>query len=202
MGGESDWPIEFQGVTESLVATLGPNDRWNLAPLGLHPPGGGAGSSPAADADEVTARTWEETRTRRNFRVEGGGHVLFVRDPVTFVEAALSIVERDEPILPAADAWARVEVERLESGSDGEATWADWALEPVESAVHRRAVPTTNRGYAAVVEASVAASRLDVAAYDSGELRERIDYFESVVERCGRERDRTAFDRIRTAIDR
>jgi hypothetical protein len=64
-------------------------------------------------------------------------------------------------------------------------------------------VPTTNRGYYAVIEATVAASRLDAPGYDEAALRERIDYFAGVIERCGGEREREALERFRahTGID-
>ena len=184
MSGDGDWPVELRGVTESLVATLGPNDRWNVAPLGLH-----AG-------DPVTATTWGNTRTRRNFEHRGGGYVQFARDPLLFAEAALSIREADEPVLDAADAWAEVDAERVDAGEDGDTRWEEWALRPVDSAVERRTVPTTNRGYYAVVEATVAASRLGVDAYDDDALRDRLAYFEGVVETCGGERERAAIRRV------
>jgi len=184
MTGDGDWPVDLRGVTESLVATLGPNDRWNIAPLGLH-----AG-------DPVTATTWGNTRTRRNFERRGGGYVQFARDPLLFAEAALSIREADGPVVDAADAWAEVDAERVDAGEGGDTRWEEWALRPVESAVERRTVPTTNRGYYAVVEATVAASRLGVDAYDDGDLRDRLAYFESVVETCGGERERAAIRRV------
>lgn len=182
--GGSGWPVELDGVTESVVATLGPNDRWNFAALGLF-----AG-------DPVTARTWGNTRTRRNFHRRGGGYVQFTRDPVAFVEAACTIHERDEPVLPSADAWVRVEVDHVDGGESGDTRWEEWVLRPAESAVENRAVPTTSRGYGAVIEATVAASRLDVESYDTGELLDRLAYFEEVVERCGDEREREAFERL------
>lgn len=188
-----EWPVELRGVTESLVTTRGPNDRWNVAALGLQ--------APAEEGERVTARTWGRTRTRRNFTERGGGHVHFVRDPVLFVDATLSITERDEPVLPQADAVVEVEVERLQAGEDGRTEWIDWALTPVEATIHRRAVPTTNRGYNAVVEATVAASRLDVPSYDTADLLDRLRYFESVVDTCGGEREREAFDRLRAHVD-
>ena len=64
------WPVALSGVTESVVTTLGPNGLWNAAPLGLH------------TGDPVTARTWGNTRTRRNFHRQGEGYVQFVDDPL------------------------------------------------------------------------------------------------------------------------
>ena len=190
-----EWPdaLDLRGVTESVVTTLGPNDRWNLAALGLQVP---------EDGDEpVAARTWGRTRTWRNFTEQGEGYVQFTRDPLTFVDAALAVHEADDPVLDDADAWVRVEVERLAAGESDGTPWVDWALSPVESRVLREAVPTTNRGYNAVVEATVAASRLDVDAYDSAVLLDRLRYFESVVETAGGHREREAFERVRECVD-
>lgn len=189
MADDAEWPVDLRGVAESVVTTLGPNDRWNVAALGLF-----AG-------EPVTARTWGRTRTWRNFRERGAGYVQFTRDPVDFVEAACSIRETDDPVLDSADAWARVEVEAVDRGTENGTQWVEWALHPVEGAVERRVVPTTNRGHAAVVEATVAASRLGVPGYDDQELRERLAYLADVVDRCGGERERVAFDRLREYAD-
>ena len=189
---EASWPVELGGVTESVVTTLGPNDLWNVAALGLHAPDGDG---------PVTATTWGRTRTWRNFRERGKAYVQFTRDPVDFAEAALSIREESEPVLSSADAWMRVSVERLDEGADGGTQWVKWALVPEESGVERRVVPTTNRGHAAVVEATVAASRLDVPAYDRERLLDRLAYFESVVETAGSEREQAAFERVHELIN-
>ncbi|MFD1562479.1 DUF447 domain-containing protein [Haloarchaeobius amylolyticus] len=179
------WPVSLAGVTESVVTTLGPNELWNAAPLGLH-----AG-------EPVTARTWGNTRTRRNFHRQSEGYVQFIDDPVVFADAALSIVEREEPILESACAWARVAVECVDAGNEGDTEWEEWELRPLESGVERETVPTIDRGFGAVVEATVAASRLGVPAYDDAELRDRLTYFESVVDRAGGPREREALERVR-----
>jgi hypothetical protein len=202
--GSVGWPIRLQGVTESVVTTLGPNDRWNCAALGLladdgNDDGDDDGSDGAAaelGGPAVTARTWGRTRTWRNFREKGEGYVQFVRDPVVFTEAALSILEESTPILDATTAWVRVEVAEIDAGESGGTQWVEWALHPQENRVRSRVVPTIDRGHAAVIEATVAASRLDVPAYDTEELRDRLAYFEGVVERCGGPREREAFARL------
>ena len=196
------WPVPLRGVTESVVTTEGPNGRWNVAALGLCLSGDG---NPESDSDGATprvrARTWGRTRTWRNFRERGGGYVQFTRDPVDFVEAALAVREENDPLLDGVDAWTRVDVTRTDAGEAGGTHWVDWRLEPRESAVERRAVPTTNRGHAAVVEATVAASRLNVESYDTERLRERLDYFEDVAARCGGPREREAIERLRDLVD-
>ena len=187
------WPVTLSGVTEAVVSTLGPNDRWNVAALGIH--------APETADDPPTARTWGRTRTWRNFTEHGEGYVQFVQDPVLYVDAALAIHETDEPILDQAHGWVRVSVEAIDRGSSGETEFVDWALSAADSGVEHPVVPTFNRGYGAVVEATVAASRLDVDAYDSDDLLDRIRYFEDVADRCGGPREQQAFSRLLELID-
>jgi len=187
-----EWPIDRDGVVETVVTTPGPNRRWNVAALGV---------SDLDDEGPAAARTWGRTRTWRNFEERGTGYVQFTRDPLDFVDAALAVREEADPVLDSADAWTEVTVEKRDSGEDGGTRWTDWALTPVETTVESRVVPATNRGHAAVVEATVAASRLDVPAYDREALRERLEYFERVVRRCGGEREQRAIDRVGDLVD-
>jgi len=122
--------------------------------------------------------------------------VQFTSDPRTFVDAALTVREVDDPVLPTADAWVEVTVEEVASETEGDTTIRTWALDPVEHAVVRERVPTINRGFSAVIDATVAASRLDVPGFDTAELLDRLRYFADVVERCGGPAEREAFARI------
>jgi len=213
-----DWPVELAGVTESLVATRGPGGAWNFAPLGVFAPGFDdaleidglrearsdgehARSVSRTHDDPATARTWGRTRTRINFERTGEGVIQFARDPLLFVECALGIVERQEPVHDMADAWVRVAVDPVTRGTSRGTEWRAWTLEPSETGVERTAVPTTRRGYSAVIEATVWASRLDADAYDRSELENRLAFLEAVVEAAGSDRDRRAFDRIPELTD-
>lgn len=181
---EEGWPVTLRGVTETVTTTRGPNGQWNVAALGVH------------EGKPAMARTWGNTRTRRNFHREGEGYVQFTDDPLLFVEAALGIEERDGPVLDEAAAWVRVVVEPVATGEAGRTDWEEWTLRPVESTTVEERVPTINRGFGAVVEATVAASRLDVPAYDSVVLENRLSHLAAVVERCGGHREEAAFDRL------
>jgi hypothetical protein len=183
------WPAPIRGVTESIVATLGPNDLYNHAALGLH-----AG-------EPITATTWGNTRTRRNFDRQTEVYVQFSPDPVDFVAAALSIHETDGPILERSPAWSRVTVEKIDREEREGTICRTWRLDPIEGGVRQRTVPVTNRGYGAVVEATVAASRLDVDTYDTAALHERLDYFAGIVERCGGLAERRAIGLLSDHVD-
>ena len=192
-GNAADWPVELRGVTETVVATLGPNDRWNMAALGLH--------APENQDDPVIARTYGRTRTWRNFTERGGGVVQFTTDPREFVDAALTIREADDPVLPNADAWVKVEAHQAGERAEGDTTIRTWELHPVESTVRDERVPTINRGFGAVVDATVAASRLGIPGFDDETLCDRLDYFATTVEKCGGPAEREAFARIDEATD-
>ena len=187
MSEGADWPVALRGVTESIVATLGPNDRWNQAALGLHAPD---------DDGPVTAVTWGKTRTRGNFERRGGGVIQFTTDPREFVDAALDVTETAEPVRSGAAAWVEVDARRIEAGEDEGTEWVRWALHPRTATVRERTVPTINRGFYAVVDATVAASRLDVPAFDTAALLDRLAYFADTVERCGGPAEREAFARV------
>lgn len=217
------WPVELRGVTEAVVTTLGPNDLWNVAALGLHALDTTVADTAVADAEvadaavadaevadtavaddavadapraTVTARTYGRTRTRRNFERRGGGVVQFTTDPREFVDAALTVHEEPEPVLPGADAWVEVDAERIGSEQSDDTEIITWALTPVDNEVLEERVPTINRGFGAVIDATVAASRLDVPDYDEAELLSRLEYFGETVERCGGPREREAFAMI------
>ena len=190
---DGGWPVTLDGVTESVVTTHGPNDRWNVAALGLHAPAGGV--SPG-ETTPVEAVTWGNTRTRRNFHRREEGVVQFVSDPRDFVDAALTIREEATPILDSADAWVRVSVDPIDEGTEGDTDWERWRLTPGSGGVRRTRPFTINRAFYAVVDATVAASRLDVPAYDTDTLLDRLAYFSTVVERCGGTAEREAFARL------
>lgn len=199
------WPARIEGVIETVIATKGPNGRWNQAALGLSP-GEDRSRIEAGDATPATARTYGRTRTRRNLSAGRQAYVQLTRDPVDFVDAALSVFETDAPILESADAWTEVRAERRDRSVERGTEILAWSLAPIEAAVRERAgdtaddptgsVPTSNRGRAAAVEATVPASRLDVEGYDEDDLLQRLAWLETVVETAGDGRSRTAFCRI------
>jgi len=203
---DTGWPLELTGVTESVVTTLGPNDLWNVAALGVHASNGAGDGDGERDDDSegyptTWARTWGRTRTWRNFRERGEGVVQFTPDPLAFAEAALTVREESDPVIDAADAWVRVEVERVADGERGGTQWVDWLLHPQATEVRRERVGALDRASLAVVEATVAASRLDVPTYDTDELLDRLAFYDEVVATAGGDHARAAFDVVDEATD-
>lgn len=180
------WPVDLAGVTETVVTSKGPEGTWNAAALGVI-----GGETP-------TAETWGRTRTRHNFEARGTGYVQFTDDPELFTEAALGIVERDDPILSESGAWVEVSVETCDRRYEGETEVLTWSLAAEESAVCEETVPRFRRGAAAVVEATVAASRLEVPSHDRPVLVDRLEHLAAIVDRCGGPAERRAMGRVAT----
>jgi len=197
----SPWPAGTRGVTETVVATRGPNDRWNQAALGVHADGPASTYGEDGSLDAVTAYTYGNTRTKRNFHGRGRGVVQFTTDPVDFTDAALSVFETDDPVLDSADAWVAVAATQVDARDEDGTRIETWRLEPVEATVRERPVPVVNRGHAAVVDATVAASRLDVPGFDDDALRGRLERAVDVVAKCGGRREREAIHRVAALAD-
>jgi hypothetical protein len=190
------WPTRLSGVTETVVATEGPNGRWNHAALGISPPDDVSAPLESGAGSSVVARTFGRTRTRRNFAAGREAYVQFTTDPLDFVEAALGVYETDAPILCSSDAWTLVEVTERDRTAEWNTEIVEWSLRPIETGIRNRSVPTVHRGRAAVFEATVPASRLGIEGYDDGELLTRLESLGAVVDAAGDERAAIAFERI------
>tara|TARA_B100001013_G_C24548899_1_gene417813 strand:- start:313 stop:906 length:594 start_codon:yes stop_codon:yes gene_type:complete len=173
------WPFEIGGIVEVIVTTFNRSTCWNVALLGLH---GG---------ETVTARTWGKTRTRENFSKGEDAYIHFVRDAVLFAEAALCIKEQKSPHVDGSYAWVKIETNSIGVGMARGTEWEDWDINIRESKILKREVPVVNRGYNAIVEATVIASRLRISKNREKDLQ-NIENLLKIVEKCGNMRDREA----------
>ena len=187
---ETVWPFSTTGIIESVITTEQADGSWNVAALGVH-----------TDGSTYSAKTWGETRTRVNLSRTNYGYVQTITDSMDYARAALDRWTVDDPILPSAAAWVSVETAKTETGSTNGTTWVKWILHPEHSEIKERHVPTPTRGFPAVVEMTIAASRLGVPSYDQDLLVERLDYFNDVVKTCGTQQDREAANWILSTID-
>jgi hypothetical protein len=181
----ASWPGGITGITETVITTRGPNGRWNAAALGLHRHDAG-----------VTAQTYGRTRTWRNLRADGRGVINLITDPLQFVRAALSVYEPPAPVLPKTAAVVEVTATAGREWMEEATQMTRWELEPVWVSVRRWRLPTYRRGRIAVIDATVAASRLDVPGEDAAALCDELQRCAEIVERTGSRADRAAFAEI------
>ncbi len=160
---------------------------------------GGRGSQGGVDdaGSRVFVRLWEGSDTLDNVRATGEVVVNFTRDPVVYVEAALGDADGRvvDGRLRDADAWIRCTVEKEGVERDGDVH--RWRLHERETTVETRRVHAVNRGFNAVVEAAVDATRLEFQP----ELRERVERNLGLAYRCGGKREREAVERLREHLD-
>lgn len=186
------WSLLYGRITET-VAVTGGDDGYNVAPMGVVRP------QPEVDDGEQTpyARLWRGSDTLENIRGTGRVVVNFTRDPVVYVESALG--DADDRVvdgrLEGADAWIRCSAGRTGVERDGEVE--RWQLKAEETTVETRRVCAVNRGFNAVVEAAVDATRLELRP----ELRERVERNVEVALKCGGPREEEAVEVLRGHVD-
>ncbi len=217
------WRPLYGRITETIAVTE-EEDGFNVAPMGViqedvgvervddgggegagGDDGGGYGQASSEDGgtegsrtdDAVHARLWRGSDTLENVRRSGKVTLNFVRDPVVYVDGAIGdAVERVvDGRLEDADAWIRCDAEFDGEERDGEVE--RWRLRRLETVVERERVFAVNRGFNAVVEASVDASRLGFEP----ELADRIQRNIDLARKCGGEREIRAAGLLQSFLD-
>lgn len=162
-----------EGINEVIGVTIG---EWvNTAPLGV------------IVADDVRVRLYSN-HTKRFVEKTGVLYVNVIHDPVVFVVSAFEDLDEgwfdslSPPVIRGALAWIKFDATlqgnyALLSFSDGE--------------VLRREVRAVNRGFSAVIEATVHGTRYVFSGSEN--LAERIRYYGRIVERCGGKREKEAY---------
>lgn len=190
------WSPLYGRITETVSVTEG-GDGFNVAPMGVVRRGGDDGDDCGDGGCEVFARLWRGSDTLENVRETGRVVVNFTRDPVVYVESALDDADGRvvDGRLEGADAWIRCSAEREGTERDGEVE--RWRLNAVETEVETRRVYAVNRGFNAVVEAAVDATRLGFRP----ELRERVERNAEVALKCGGPREERAVEVLKQHVD-
>lgn len=185
------WPVDLDGVVETIISTKCSDGTYHHAAIGLRD----------GDGTAAAARTWGQTVTASNLSRSTSGTIQILADPLVFVEASLGTYQTPNPVLESANAWIRADAECINRGEEGGTKWTDWQFTPQSGDTVRQDIPVIRRGRAAVIEATVAASRLCVPSYDSDILLNRIEWCRSIVERCGCTRSEQAFLRLTELVD-
>jgi hypothetical protein len=115
-----------------------------------------------------------------------------VDDPILFVQSALSDIPPDKfdfkgdfPVIKDAIGWIIFDC-RIRKGE----TISVVELSPVEAQIKHRQIQPINRGFNAVIEATVDATRY-VVLKDIKYL-DHIEYYDTIVRKCGGSREKEA----------
>lgn len=170
-----------EGINEVIAVTIG--DGINTAPIGI--------IVEDASSKHAMVRLYR-SHTRENVRRGSRIFANIVRDPVVFALASFDDLDEgyfrsvNPPVLGSALAYCEFEAKL--SGAFAELTLVD-------GNIFSKELRAVNRGFNAVIEALVHATRY-VSFKEKRlkeELREKILYYKTIVEKCGSDREKEAF---------
>ncbi len=177
----------YDGISETIVTTM---QGWspNAAPIGIIRKG-----------DRVFIRLFKGSITYFNVHSEGVLVANVVNDPVIFVRSTfsnlkesdfsfVSVSGREFPVLKDALSWVVFECNNIKISH--EALVAE--LLPIHAHINRSPVQAPNRGFNAVIEAAVHATRYKLTG-DEKYLK-LIRAYSAIVFKCGGEREKNAIN--------
>jgi len=163
-----------------IFTTLSPEGAPNAAPIGLHRKG-----------ERLFARIYN-SKTLDNILSKPVAAANIVDDPVLFVQASLSDIEPGRfefvegfPVLKEAQGWILFDC-RCKKGRDISVV----ELSPIKGKINERKLKPVNRGFNAAIEAAIHATRYVVLRQQKS--LECINYYNSIVKKCGGEREKEA----------
>ncbi|MDD2665383.1 MAG: DUF447 family protein [Methanocellales archaeon] len=175
----------FRGISEVIATTISESGEPNAAPIGIISDG------------NLSARIYTNTQTYANIKATKKMVANIVDDPLLFVSSALMHPFQDEirmdggyPVLKAAKAWIVFECSIV-----NDPKCATVILRPLKKKILKRSVQPVNRGFNAVIEATIYATRY-LAMKDPKYLR-WIEHCEEIVVKCGGEREKEAMCKLK-----
>ncbi len=170
----------YEGISEIILTTISPDGVPNAAPIGLHRRG-----------VRLFARIYN-SKTLDNILSKPIAVANIVDDPVLFVQSALSDIEPERfefvdgfPLLRDALGWIALDCTCKKGGNVSVVE-----LSPVKGKIIERKLQPINRGFNAVIEAAIHATRYVILKKQK--YLDCIEYYNSIVKKCGGEREKNA----------
>jgi hypothetical protein len=169
-----------EGISEVIFTTMSQGGLPNAAPIGLH-----------RKNRRFFAKIYN-SRTLENILSKPLAAANIVDDPILFVQSALSDIEPEKfeivdgfPVLLQANAWILFDC-HCKKGKKTSVV----ELSPVNGKINIMKIKPVNRGFNAVIEATVHATRY-VLLHEK-KLLDQINYYNTIVKKCGSSRDKEA----------
>ena len=187
-------PADFgilDGISEVIATTRSESGIPNAAPIGIirnH------------SSDQVCVRLFSGSHTRQNVVETGELIANIIHDPVMYVESTFGDLDLDAfeypdnmdcPVLKLANAWLLFECEQLKGNL--------FELTPVRGMVRDRPLVCVNRGFSAVIESLVHATRYQLKR-DPGYL-DLIGHYDRIVQICGGTREKEAIFKLKKTME-
>ena len=172
----------YEGISEVIFTTISHEGIPNAAPIGLHMKNG-----------KFFARIYN-SKTLDNILSDPVACANIVDDPVLFVRSALSDIEPGKfefiegfPVIKEALGWINFDC-RCQKGENISVV----DLSPIKSKISRRTIKPINRGFNSVIEAAIHATRYVVLKEQK--YLDHIDYYNTIVQKCGGRREKEAME--------
>lgn len=177
----------IEGINEVIVTTKSIDDQPNAAPIGLIRRNG-----------RVTVRVYNESHTCTNIKDTGLLAVNIIDDPVVFVQSALEDLDKEKfefietgtginfPVLASSYGWVIFKAEITEGDI---ATTAE--LEFITGNVKSMGIRPINRGFNAVIEAAIYATRYKV--FNDETFLSKIKSYKAIINKCGGHSEKEAY---------
>ncbi len=190
MSNELDSYGIMEGINEVIVTTKSIDDRPNAAPIGLIRRNG-----------KLTVRVYNESHTCTNIKDTGLLAVNIVDDPVVFVQSALEDLDKEKfefietgtginfPVLTSSHGWVIFKAGIKEGDI---ATIAE--LQFITGNVKSMGIRPINRGFNAVIEAAIYATRYKV--FNDETFLSKIKSYKDVINKCGGRSEKEAYKLI------
>ncbi len=178
------------GISEIIATTISRSGIPNAAPIGI---------IRNQNRDQICVRLFPGTHTRQNVIETGEIAANIIHDPVVYVESTFGDLTGDVfelpdgagcPVLKGASAWMIFRCRQLKGNL--------FELTPVRGEIHDTPVLCTNRGFNAVIESLVHATRYQL----NGDERylDLIKHYGQIVQVCGGSREKEAISKLNTII--
>ncbi len=180
----------MEGINEVIVTTRSIDDRPNAAPIGL-----------IRHSGKLTARVYNESHTCTNIKDTGLLAVNIVDDPVVFVQSALEDLDKEMfefietgtginfPVLASSNGWVIFKAGIKEGNI---ATTAE--LQFITGNIKSMGIRPINRGFNAVIEAAIYATRYKV--FNDESFLSKIKSYKDVINKCGGRSEKKAYSLI------
>ena len=185
----------YDGISETIVTTM---QGWspNAAPIGIIRKGG-----------RIFIRLFKGSITYYNVHSEGYLVANVIDDPVLFVRSTfsnlkesdfcfVSVSGREFPVLKDSLSWVVFECKNMKTSN--EALVAE--LVPIHARVNRSPVRAPNRGFNAVIEAAVHATRYQLSHNEK--YLKLIRAYSDIVSKCGGEHEKNAINVLNEFLEK
>ncbi len=179
------------GISEIIATTKSRSGIPNAAPIGI---------IRNQNRDQICVRLFPGTHTRQNVVETGEIAANIIHDPVVYVESTFGDLIRDAfgfpdgsgcPVLKGASAWLIFECRRSKGNL--------FELTPVRGEIHSKPLLCTNRGFNAVIESLVHATRYRLNGDEK--YLDLIKHYGRIVQVCGGSREKEAISKLNTIIE-